>query len=365
MDPTRPGGPSRRDFLLRASALSLGFVPFFARGAEAPKVPAAPTKPERDPYAAAVFVAGEPPLPAEDAITFAVLPDTQYSSQQHPDTFLAQTRWVVEQRERRRIAGVLHLGDITNSNTVPQWENARRALQVLLDAKMPLCLVPGNHDYGPGGGCADRTTLMSQYLPVAELAKAAHWKGTYDKEPDRSENSWHFLEAGGRRFLVLCLEFGPRNDVLRWANDVVGAHPDREVILLTHAHIYHDDTRYDQVRFGKKQNHNPHTYFAKAQPDINDGEEVWTKLIARHENFILTLNGHVTADGLGRFVSATPKGRPVPQVLVNFQMKPNGGDGWLRLIEMRKDGTMRTFDYSPTRKQTNASPQNQFAIPWA
>ena len=26
--------------------------------------------------------------------------------------------------------------------------------------------------------------------------------------------------------------------------------------------------------FGKKQNHNPHTYFAKAQPDINDGEEV-------------------------------------------------------------------------------------------
>jgi hypothetical protein len=36
-----------------------------------------------------------------------------------------------------------------------------------------------------------------------------------------------------------------------------------------------------------------------------------------------------------------------------------------RLIEMRKDGTMRTFDYSPTRKQTNASPQNQFTIPWA
>ena len=55
----------------------------------------------------------------------------------------------------------------------------------------------------------------------------------------------------------------------------------------------------------------------------------------------------------------------MPQVLVNFQMKPNGGDGWLRLLEMRRDGTMRTFDYSPTRKQTNASPQNQFTIPWA
>lgn len=79
-----------------------------------------------------------------------MLPDTQFYAQKHPDTFLAQTRWIVEQRDRRRIAGVLHLGDITNSNTVPQWENARKSLQVLVAAKMPMCLVPGNHDYGPG-----------------------------------------------------------------------------------------------------------------------------------------------------------------------------------------------------------------------
>jgi len=32
---------------------------------------------------------------------------------------------------------------------------------------------------------------------------------------------------------------------------------------------------------------------------------------------------------------------------------------------MRKDGTMQTYDYSPTRKQLNASKQNQFTIPWA
>jgi hypothetical protein len=63
-------------------------------------------------------------------------------------------------------------------------------------------------------------------------------------------------------------------------------------------------------------------------------------------------------------VTSTTKGHAVPQVLVNFQMKPNGGDGWLRLIEMRKDGTMQTYDYSPTRKQMNASKQNQFTIPW-
>ncbi len=78
MEPPIPGDPARRAFLLRAGALSLGFVPFFARGADAPKGPATPTKSERDPYADAVFVPGEPPLPAEDAFTFAVLPDTQF-----------------------------------------------------------------------------------------------------------------------------------------------------------------------------------------------------------------------------------------------------------------------------------------------
>ncbi len=181
----------------------------------------------------------------------------------------------------------------------------------------------------------------------------------------RSDNSWHFIDVGLRKFLILCLEFGPRNDVLRWANEIVATHPQREVILLTHAHIFNDDTRYDHKRYSKTQTHNPHGYFAQAPLDINDGEEVWTKLISRHENFILTLNGHVVGDGLGRVVTDTAKGHAVPQVLVNFQMKPNGGDGWLRLIEMRPDGTMRTFDYSPTRQQLNASPQNQFTIPWA
>jgi hypothetical protein len=55
-------------------------------------------------------------------------------------------------------------------------------------------------------------------------------------------------------------------------------------------------------------------------------------------------------------------GREVAQMLVNFQMKPQGGDGWLRVIEMRPDHTMQIYDYSPTRNQTNASAENQFAM---
>lgn len=319
---------------------------------------------KKDPYADGVLVDGEPPLPEEGAFTFAVLPDTQNYCEKYPETYVAQTEWIVAQRDARRIAGVFHLGDITNRNTPEQWVNAQRAMKVLHDAKMPYCMVPGNHDYSNGGGATDRTTLLNDYFPAAEAKQRGGWGGNYDKEPDRLENNFQFMEAAGRKFLILGLEFGPRADVLRWANEVVAAHADREIILLTHAFIYFDDTRYDWKKLGKKQAWNPHEYaMAKATgDDVSDGEEIWNGLIAKHRNFILTLNGHVLGDGLGKVSTATPDGRSIPQVLVNYQMRPKGGDGWLRLIEMRRDGTARTWDYSPTRKQRNESPQNQFTL---
>ena len=153
--------------------------------------------------------------------------------------------------------------------------------------------------------------------------------------------------------------------MVRWANEVVGKHPKREAILITHAFIYYDDTRYDWKKYGGKQNWNPHAYgVAKAtNDDVSDGEELWNELVAKHENFILTLNGHVLDDGLGRVDTNTPGGRDVPQVLVNFQMRPKGGDGWLRLLEFQADGkTVEVYDYSPTRKQRNESAENRFTL---
>ncbi len=323
-----------------------------------------PAPAKKDPYADAVLVDGEAPLPEEGSFCFAVLPDTQHYSEEHPLTFMAQTEWIVKERERRRIAGVFHLGDITNKSTVPEWENAKRAMTVLEKAGLPFCLVPGNHDYSEGGTTKDRTTKLNDFFPVAAMKKLAHWGGNYDKEPNRMENNYQYMAAGGRRFLILGLEFGPRGDVLRWANEVAAAHKDREIILLTHALIYDDDTRYDWKKYGKKQIWNPHDYaVAKATgDDVNDGEEIWRKLISKHENFILTLNGHVLHDGLGRVTTTTPAGRAIPQILVNFQMRPQGGDGWLRLLEFKKDGTVQTYDYSPMRKQRNESAQNQFSV---
>jgi predicted phosphodiesterase len=317
-----------------------------------------------EPYADAKLTNGEPPKLHPGSFTVGVLPDTQHYSEEYPKTFLAQTEWIVQNQAARNIASVLHLGDITNHSARPEWDNAVRAMSVL-DGKVPYFFVPGNHDYSENGICSDRTTLLNEYFPIDRFRNLPTFGGVYDKEPERLENNFHLFSAGDRQFLVLGLEFGPRRDVVRWANDVVASHRDREVILITHACLYFDNSRYDWTKLGLKQSWNPHNYaVAKAtQDDVLDGEELWTELISRHENFVLTLNGHVLGDGLGRLLSPTPAGREVPQLLVNFQMKPRGGDGWLRLLEFRPDGkTVQVYDYSPTRRQQNESPQNCFRI---
>ncbi|HRX17819.1 MAG TPA: hypothetical protein P5135_02070, partial [Gemmatimonadales bacterium] len=71
------------------------------------------------------------PVAATDATegwSFVLLPDTQCYSESHPEVFLAQTEWIARQRHARNIRFVLHLGDITNNNVLPEWINARRAM---------------------------------------------------------------------------------------------------------------------------------------------------------------------------------------------------------------------------------------------
>ncbi len=320
---------------------------------------------QTDPYADGKLVSGEPPQRNPGAFSVVVLPDTQHYSEKFPATFLAQTEWIAKNRKERNIAWVLHLGDITNRSTQAEWKNAVKAMKVLDDAQVPYAFCPGNHDYSEGGICKDRTTRLSEYFPVSRYRERPGFGGTYDKEPGKMENSYHLYSANGRDFLVLALEFGPRADVVRWASEVAAKYPRREAILITHAFIYFDDTRYHWKKYQGKQNWNPHAYgIAKAtKDDVCDGEELWDKLISRHENFILTLNGHVLGDGLGRVVSSTPGGREVPQVLVNFQMRPKGGDGWLRLLEFQADGsTVEVYDYSPTRDQRNEGKENRFTL---
>ena len=366
MNPT-----TRRNFLRTTAATSVGgiLLPSSVFGeaiaeAGAKKKKAKKVEPPKNPYADAILKAGPPPMPEAGSFTVVALPDTQGYSMRVPETYLAQTRWIVDQKKKRNIASVVHLGDITNNNTHDQWKNAEAAMNQL-DDEVPYFFTLGNHDYSENGGAKDRTTFFHQYFPRDKYSSRPDFGGSYDREPDRFDNGYYFFNAGDREFMVLSLEFGPRNDVVRWANEVVDKHADKSVILITHAFVYYDDTRYDWSKYGPKQSWNPHSYeVAKASDqDVNDGQELWDKLVSRHKNFVMTLNGHVCGDGLGRVVTKLDDGQELPQMLCDYQIRPRGGDGWLRLLEFRPDNkTVMSYDYSVTRNECNVSPDATFSV---
>ncbi|GHC43138.1 metallophosphoesterase [Roseibacillus persicicus] len=295
---------------------------------------------------------------AEGAWTIAILPDTQIYSQNRPGVFSAQTTWLRDNADRYNIRTVLHLGDIVNVNSLPEWKAARESMAVL-DDHIPYAFVPGNHDYGPSGNASTRETLMNDFFLFDDYSSRPNFGGAMVE--GEMDNTYHFFEAGGYEWIVLCLEWGPRDATIQWANNIMNANPDKKAILVTHAYMNNNDLRYDiSDEANNPQLYNPHKYSTPG--GVNDGEELWQKLVRKHD-FVLTLNGHVLGDGTGYRMDASDTGLNVHQMLVNYQfLAPFGGNGFLRLLTVNPDGTVEAKSYSPIYNEFRSEADQEFSF---
>lgn len=291
----------------------------------------------------------------EDAWTLIALPDTQGYVSTYTEILRAQTRWIAEEAEARSIAFVVHEGDLTDHHTRAEWDVVRESF-ALFSERVPFAVVPGNHDYDPARA---RSSLLSTYFPPFELRQAETLGGLYDDAS--SENSYHRFSAGGEAWLVVALEFGPRDEVIAWANEIIAAHPEHRVIVLTHAYLYIDSTRYDWQQKGASQSWSPHSYSRERFGVVNDGEELWQKLVSKHANIELVLCGHAAGPGIGRVSSRGAGAGLVHQVLANFQDGPRGGEGYLREMKIFRD-RIEVSTYSPYLDRYLTTPEHSFTL---
>jgi Calcineurin-like phosphoesterase len=290
--------------------------------------------------------------------TLIALPDTQYYSSTYPEIFDAQTNWIINNTAALNIRYVLHEGDIVDSDVDGQWTNASHSMH-LLDLKVPYALAVGNHDYPGGGGAISRdTTLFDTYFSLTSLDWQTTFKGTY--EPATASNSYHLFEVNGQSWLIVSLEFGPRDAVLEWANRVLQSNPSANAIILTHAYLYSDGTRFDHLT-RTDQAFSPHTYGIEALPGgVNDGEEIWQKLIVNNPNVRIVLCGHVHDES--ELTSTRDAGPPVHQILADYQDEPQGGGGYLRIMTFEPNGTINVSSYSPYLNTYHTEPKNLFTL---
>jgi predicted MPP superfamily phosphohydrolase len=303
------------------------------------------------------------PLPAAESFTVVVLPDTQcycdtrvkYSAHHWKNGdlrryFIKQTEWARDNRDRLNISFLVHEGDIVQTDYPEEWEIAKSAM-AKLDGKVPYCLCLGNHDMGfrkTGKNefsyvtAEDRKTRFNEYFPREKFAKTKEFGGTFDQSHD---NSWYQFEQGDLKFMVLSLEFQPRDEVLAWAGRIVRQHPDHRVIVLTHSYL---DAKNQRTRTG---------YAVKG----NLGEQMWQKFVRKHKNIFMVLCGHVL--GEGRLTSAGDHGNPVHQLLSDYQGMNNGGESWLRYLVFHPDkNKIEVFTYNPALDKFRDQPSSRFDL---
>jgi hypothetical protein len=284
---------------------------------------------------------------AEGEFCVIALPDTQVYAAGIPEIYEQQTQFIKDKMKELNILAVVHEGDIVDRNAEDaQWAVAKKA-HATIDGLLPFFVIPGNHDRDKEG-----YQKFDANFPLENAQKQPGWGGSMDGKSIK--NAYYFFEApGGRKFMVVGLEYGPPDDVLTWAGEIIAKHPDHQVIIVTHAYMYGDNTRQ-----GKGDLWNP----ATAKNGRNDGELMWEKLVRKHKNIFLVLSGHVRMPG-GRLTSTGDNGNAVHQLLANYQSIGKGGGGYLRIHRfVPKENKIYVDSYSPTAQTKSSNPDHTFVL---
>lgn len=286
--------------------------------------------------------------PKEKFLRMVLMPDPQsYAKNVNQNkVYFSETLWINNNSDS--ISFVLCLGDITGGNNDTQWKVAGGALSLLEGKKVPFTFIPGNHDLGDHADTRD-ASLMNTYLPFSRYSRNSYFGGAF--ETNKMENTWSTFSKENYKFLILSLEYAPRNKVIDWTKTIVEQHPNYNVILNTHAHLDTYGQLADTIATPLSQD--------TGEEYANDGVHVWEKLVSQYPNFLFTFNGHV--GGRGHLVGTGINGNKVYQFHANFDGLVVAERGMMRLVDM--DLENRSFSiktYSPYTKMYMPEEDVQF-----
>lgn len=312
--------------------------------------------------------------------TLAVIPDTQnytrYEKQKrlfywhnNIDIFKNQTKLIAERSVSNGgdIAFAVHVGDFVHhlSERPSGWKLAEEAMSIL-DGKVPFIAVPGNHDcdryikvkkskmkYMEGWTCYNK-----YFGSESKFFKGKDWyKGSYNG----GVSSWAMFKGGGQDFLVMGLEYEPKQDVLDWAQKVLDAHKNVPVIIVTHEYL----DVYD-VKDQKGQ-----ADFDWSWCQIEGGilpPQLYEKFIKKNSQILFVLCGHEYAKAKGESfrVDVNDAGYKVYSLLTDYQGRSDlyccithreCGDGWMRFMEFdleKSEVQIKTYSTEFKKFETDA-----------
>ncbi len=281
------------------------------------------------------------------AYTFAVLGDTQSMAVNYPDHFADMYNFIYDNIESMNIEAVLGLGDITDTrdgaNTENEWKIALAGHKIIDDVVLNIPIT-GDHDNA------------YWYNKTVEQLNYGKFVKRYAENDLR--NGYVTADIGGVPYLFIQFQKGPNDDILKWADGVVAAHPDHNVIIATHGYLYHDGTTLDvgDMHLAQMSNY---------------GEAMWEKFVSKHENIVLVLSGHIGHDYVVVNQRKGVNGNTVTEMLMDFQSVDNAavnyglsknGCGVVNLFHFSADGKTLTVETYATVLEKHFMELNQLTI---
>lgn len=287
---------------------------------------------------------------SSDEFTIVVLPDTQkyVVGGAYPEIFTAQTQWITDNKDTLNIVFVTHEGDIVDTwNSTTEWDYVNTSMS-LLDGAVPYGVVPGDHDH-QGEDPDGSTQYYELYFPASRFEAYPWWGAGYNN----NTNNYQLMTIGRQDFIFFGMDFCPSQDELDWANLILTTYSGRKAILTTHALLDTSAQYYGSSDFSRYPNGDPNP--------TGDTSFIWNDLIRNHENLQFVLCGHM--HGEAKRTDDNLAGKPVHQLLANYQGRPNGGNGWLRIMRfVPLENKVYVQTYSPWLDQYETDADSQFTL---
>lgn len=319
----------------------------------------------------------------EDYWSMVFIPDIQnLVTGKYTKLWYDMADWIAANVESENIQHVIGAGDSTWSNNDNEYKYAKNGFSKFAGSVSWSNMI-GNHDYVWRNSSRDSSKYNSVF--GADYINSTYSRFTYEESFADSdyrvsgvENSYYTFTVNGVHWMVLQLEYYPRTNVLMWANEVIQAHPNYNVILTTHAYL-------DGAGNYETDSMNYTADDDKAGGSLGASTEaIWNKVIAPNANVKMILCGHST-NGEGAIATKTltnNAGNEVTALMMNVQdldmTDSNGADtayysgqglGVVNVLRFSADGTKvavqqyapgyeKSFGVSSNKIQLSLTPQS-------
>lgn len=297
--------------------------------------------------------------------TLPVFPDTQNEIYKVPRMFFSQIEWVKNNADSLNIPFVIGVGDIVDFDASNQWEIASKGFAILDKNNINYALALGNHDghvivlkdgklriaAGDLNSNLRNTKSFNSYFPVYRFkAQRGRW------QKGKSDNAYYTFLAGGLDWLVVTLEFDPRQGPVDWANKVITNHPHYNVIIVTHRFLNSKRKipNSNKVVTHKENGITYHKTYGNLTP-----QQIYEKLVKKHPNILMVLSGHYTVATWR--MDTGRHGNKIYEITQDYQGHKDHGGGYLRLIKINVNtNTISGKMYSPYYNKTDINTKFTF-----